>query len=98
MLNRLYEMNRSFSPNALGHFLLASLMLVFPPLAAEQVLQILCVVSLPVAARLTLRRLSPDAGWIALFFFPVALQRMFFMGLYNFCLSMTGCLLCIWAL
>lgn len=97
MLNRIYEMNPQLSPNALGHFVLAGFMLIVPPLVAEQTLQIVCLVSVPLAARLTLQRLSPDAGWISLFFFPVALQRLFFLGLYNFCLSLTGCILCIWA-
>lgn len=97
MLNRMFEINPTLSPNALGHFVLAGLMWVFPPLIAEQIVQALCVLSIPLAARLTLRRLAPEAGWIALFFFPVALQRMFYMGLYNYCLSLTGCILCIWA-
>jgi hypothetical protein len=98
MLARLYEVNPSWSPNALAHVLLAMLLRWLPPATAEQVLQLVCVLSVPLAARLTLQRLSPGAGWLALFFFPVALQRLFFLGLYNFCLSVTGCLLCIWAL
>jgi hypothetical protein len=97
MLNRLFEVNPTLSPNALGHFLLAGLMLLFPPLVAEQIVQALCLLSIPLTARLTLRRLAPGSGWIALFFFPVALQRMFYMGLYNYCLSLTGCILCVWA-
>jgi hypothetical protein len=97
MLNRLYELNPAWSPNALGHYLLAGLMRVVSPLTAEQILQAVCLLSVPLAARLLLRRLLPDAGWLALFFFPVALQRLFFLGLYNFCLSLTFCLLCIWA-
>jgi hypothetical protein len=97
MLNRVYELNLVPSPNALGHFLMAGLMLIVPPLVAEQILQILCLISVILAARLLLLRLAPDSGWIALFFFPVALERMFYLGLYNFCLSVTGCILCIWA-
>jgi hypothetical protein len=97
VLNRLFEVNPRLSPNALGHFLLAGLMLMFSPLVAEQIVQAICVLSIPLVARLTLRRLAPDAGWIALFFFPVALQRMFYLGLYNYCLSLSGCILCIWA-
>jgi hypothetical protein len=97
MLNRLYELNLSPSPNALGHLIMAGLMLILPPLVSEQITQMLCLLSVPLAARLLLRRVTPKAGWIALFFFPVALQRMFFLGLYNYCLSVTGCILCIWA-
>jgi hypothetical protein len=97
MLNRLYEINWTPSPNALGHLLMAGLMLIVPPLATEQIVQILCLVSVMLAARLVLRRLAPGSDWIALFFVPVALQRMFYLGLYNFSLSVTGCILCLWA-
>jgi hypothetical protein len=97
MVNRLYELNLTPSPNLLGHLLMAGLMLIFPPLVTEQIVQIICLVSVPLAARMVLRRLRPDAGWLALFFFPVALQRMFFLGLYNYCLSLSGCVLCVWA-
>ncbi len=96
LLNRLYEHNPAWTPNMLGDEILAVLMRAVPPPVAEQIVQLVCVLSLPLAGRLTLRRLSPDAGWLALFFFPVALQRMFFLGLYNYCLSLTGFLLCIW--
>ena len=97
MLNRLYEVNLTLSPNALGDLFLAGMMLFVPPLAAEQIVQILCLVSVPLAALLALRRLGRETTWLALFFFPVALQRMFFLGLYNYCLSLSGFLLCIWA-
>ncbi len=96
-LNHLYEFNLTLSPNALSHLLMAALMHVFPPLVTEQIIQVLCLISVPLAARLVLRRLSPGSEWLALFFFPVALERMFFLGLYNFCLSLTGFLLCLWA-
>ena len=97
MLNRLYEMNPGFVPNALGHHLLSAFMLVLPPLVAETALQILILAALPLAAWLTLGRCGQGAGWLALFFFPIALQRLFFLGLYNFCLSLIGLLLCVWA-
>ncbi len=97
MLNQVYQLNPAISPNVLGHILLSSLVRILPPLVAEQVFQLACLTSIPIAARLVLRKLSPDAGWVALFFFPVALQRLFYLGLYNFSLSLTFSLLCIWA-
>jgi hypothetical protein len=97
MMGRLYELNPYPSPNLAGHWLLAVLMAVFEPLAAENVLQIVCMVSVPLAARLLLGRIEPEARWLAVFFIPVGLQRMFFLGLYNFSLSVTGFLLCLWA-
>ncbi len=94
--DRLFEINPVLSPNALGHYLLAALLRVLPPLAAEQVTQAICLAAIPLGARAVLRRLNPDAVWLSLFFFPAALQITFFMGLYNFCLSMGGSLLSIW--
>src|SRR5215510_10378097 len=92
MVNRLYEINPALTPNALGHFLLAGLMMVMPPAVAEQSLQILCVAGILLSGRLVLRHLNPSATWLALFFFPVALQATFLMGLYNYCLSIALCL------
>ena len=96
-LNRLYEPNPALAPNAFGHLVLAGLMALLPPLQAELALQAACLLGIPLAARLVLRRIAPQAAWLALFFFPVALQRLFYLGLYNFVLSMAGFLLCLWA-
>ncbi len=95
MLNRVYELNPGISPNALAHRLLAGLLRVMSPAAAEAVVQILCLMSLPLAGLTLLQRLAPAAGWLALFLIPVALQRLFFAGLYNYCLSAAGALLCL---
>jgi hypothetical protein len=97
MLNRVYEPNPTLSPNLLGHLLLTGLLRVLPPLATEQALQLLILLGIPLAARLALGRLGPGAGWLALFFLSVALQRLFYMGLYNYCLSVLGLLLSLWA-
>lgn len=97
MLARLYEINPNPAPNVGGHWLLMGLMTWLPPLQAETVVQILCLVSLPLSARLLLNRLAPAARWLALFFVFIAFHRLFFYGLYNFCLSMSGCLLSLWA-
>lgn len=97
MLARLYEINPHPAPNIAGHWLLMRLMAWMTPLQAENVLQILCLVSLPLSARLLLNRLAPAARWLALFFVFIAFHRLFFYGLYNFSLSMSGCLLCLWA-
>ena len=64
MVNRLYEINPSLTPNALGHFLLAGLVMVMPPAAAEQTLQILCVTGIPLSGRPVLRQLNPSATWL----------------------------------
>jgi hypothetical protein len=95
-LNRLYAVNPALAPNALGHFALAGLMGAVSPLRAELAVQAACLLGIPLAARLLLRRISPEAGWLALFFLPVALQRLFYLGLYNFSLSVAGFLLCLW--
>ena len=97
MLNRIYEINPVLSPNALGHFLLAGFMTFLSPTAAEAVMQVVCITAPLLAGRMALRRLAPGATAYALFLYPVALQRLFYLGLYNFCLSLAGALLCLWA-
>lgn len=97
LLNRLYEVNPGLSPNLLGHLLLAGLLRLLPPLAAEQAVQLLCLSGLVLAGWLALRAIAPGAGWLAVFLLPVALQRMFLLGLYNYALSLAGFLLCLWA-
>ena len=96
-LNRLLEPNPVPTPNAFGHLALAGLMFVLTPLQAEMALQAACLLGIPLAARLVLRQITPEAAWLALFFFPVALQRLFYLGLYNFSLSVVGFLLSLWA-
>ncbi len=96
-LNRLLETNPVPTPNAFGHLALAGLMFVLTPLQAEMALQAACLLGIPLAARLVLRQIAPEAAWLALFFFPVALQKLFYLGLYNFSLSVVGFLLSLWA-
>ena len=94
-VNRVYELHPGLSPNALAHHLLAGMLRIMPPAAAEATVQALCLLGPPLAGLLLLRRLSPHAGWLALFLIPLALQRLFFAGLYNYCLSFAGALLCL---
>ena len=96
-LNRLLEANPVPTPNAFGHLMLAGLIFVLTPLQAEMALQAACLLGIPLAARLVLRQIAPEAAWLALFFFPVALQKLFYLGLYNFSLSVVGFLLSLWA-
>jgi hypothetical protein len=97
MLNRMYTLNPGYTPNLGGELILVGLLKLLPPLAAEQALQAICILSVPLAGWLLLRRISPDRGWLAVFLIPVAMQRMFYLGLYNFCLSTAGFFLCLWA-
>lgn len=97
MLNRVYELNPTPSPNQLGHLAMAALVGLLPPLAAEQALQLLCLLGIPLSGWLLLRRIAPEAAWLALFLLPVAMQRVTLLGLYNLALSIAGCLLCLWA-
>lgn len=97
LLNSAYQVNTSYTPNLTGDLLLLGLMKLLPALAAEQVLQGMCVLSIPVSGWLLLRTINRQAGGLALFLVPVAFQRMFYLGLYNYCLSVAGCLLSLWA-
>jgi hypothetical protein len=97
LLNRIYAAAPGFTPNLGGEMILLELMRLLPPLTADMALQAACVVSVPLAGWLVMRRIAPHAGWLALLLAPVGFQRMLYLGLYNFCLSTAGCLLCLWA-
>jgi hypothetical protein len=78
-------------PNWLAHLLLAGLMYVVPPLVAEKVLVSLYVVGFAWAARYFLTALGGAGRVLA----PAALlfvySRCFWLGFYNFCLSLALC-------
>jgi len=74
-------------PNWIGHFLLAILQLIFSPNVAERILQGLYIISLPVAFKWMLHKTSRNNEWMALLALPFVLTNFFFLGVYNFILS-----------
>ena len=87
-LRRLYEVDLSPVPNMLTTVLLAGLLLLAGPDAAERVLVGGYVVLLTLGLRYALRGVHPQAGWLAVAALPFAGNYLYYYGFYNFCLAL----------
>jgi hypothetical protein len=88
VVSRLYEIDLQALPNLLATFLLAGLLTVVGPDAAEKLLVAGYAVLLPLALRYALRGVDPRAGWLAVVAVPFTGSYLFFYGFYNFCLGL----------
>jgi hypothetical protein len=88
LLRTFYEINTRPDPNWFGHLVLAALLAVFPPLAAEKLLLTGYLLLLPLALAYALRAVRPGGGPAALLAFPFLHNLFFHMGFYNFCYSL----------
>jgi hypothetical protein len=91
--DRLFEIRLDPLPNLTSHLLLAGLMDVFPPLIAEKLLVTAYVLGFAGAFRYFLGGFGPDhrpLSWAGLLF---VFNRCFWMGFYNYCLSLALLLL-----
>jgi len=84
LLREYYSLNWWPNPNWLGHFVMAVLMAVMPPVAAEKVLLTGYVVGLPLAVRYALGVLDPASRPLAFLAFPFVYSYALHMGFYNF--------------
>ncbi|HZE65016.1 MAG TPA: hypothetical protein VE081_00200 [Sporichthyaceae bacterium] len=89
---QLYRLNWFPTPNLGGSLLLAGLVKPVGLRAAETMVQIACVVGLPLALRYAIRALRPEQGWLGLAALPFAFNYLYFYGFYSFCLGLVGCL------
>ena len=85
---KVFSLRLEFFPNWLSHILLAGLTLVMPALLAEKILASVYVVGFACGFRYFLRAFDKTRWeWTAIALLFVY-NRCFFMGFYNFCLSM----------
>ena len=82
-----YELNPLPLPNSLGHFVLALLMFVLPPLVAEKLFISAYVLLLPLSIRYAAIAIRRSAGWLAFLAVPLSLNWIFHQGFYNFLIS-----------
>jgi hypothetical protein len=87
LLHEFYAINPNPDPNWFSHLFLAALMYVVPPLVAEKILLTAHWLLLPLSFRYAVRSVRPDAGYLAVFAFPLANNMFLHMGFYNFCFS-----------
>lgn len=82
-----YVLQPRLQPNLLGHLVLAGLITVVSPLAAEKLLIGTYVVLFVVAMRYTLRAFGSTAPYVGLLAFPLVYNYALHMGFYNYALS-----------
>jgi hypothetical protein len=82
-----YTLDLRPKPNLTVYLLMALLMRVFSTGVTESIIQVLCIVCPFFAAYFALRSIHPKNAWLSLFLVPLALNQMFFLGLYNHELS-----------
>lgn len=92
---QLYQKSAPIYTNKTVYLILPVLLEFLSPAAAEAVIQAVCLVGPAMAAYFALRQIGTDKTWLAVFIFPLSLNHLFFLGLYNFCLSITGFFLAI---
>lgn len=78
------------TPNMMSYFILVPLMKLMPPQGAEALLQWLCILAPVVAGWFAIRTLEPRNEYLAVALFPFSLNQMFFLGLYNYELSIAA--------
>jgi hypothetical protein len=85
-----YAVNDRFTPNWLGHLVLAGLMGLVPPLVAEKLFLTGYVVALPLAIRYAVRGIRADASFLAVLGFPFVYNYTLHMGFYSFSYSLAA--------
>lgn len=88
LLREYYSLNWWPNPNWLGHFVMAALMVVVPPVTAEKLLLTGYVAGLPLAVRYALGALDPASRPLAFLAFPFVYNYALHMGFYNFSLGL----------
>lgn len=88
LFDRYYVIDARPLPNWLGHAVMAGLMRAVPPLVAEKLLASGYVLLFLAGAWFLAGAVDPERGWLAFLVLPMACNRFFQMGFYNFCLGL----------
>lgn len=84
---QLFEFNAEPEPNWLGHFLLAGLNSFLPSWLAEKTVVVLSVILIPLGFRYLLKQYNKGGTWGVFLIFPLSYTILFYLGFYNFCMS-----------
>ncbi len=84
-----FSFNAEPEPNWLGHILLCLFNSFLPSYLAEKIVILLYVFSMPIAFRALIKKLAPENIYASYFGFPLIYTLLFYLGFYNFCLSIS---------
>jgi hypothetical protein len=85
--HQVYTIGLKLNPNLVVYFLMATLMRAFSPNVVESLIQILCLAGPTLAAWFAISKINPQNAWLSILVLPISLNQMFFLGLYNHCIS-----------
>ena len=88
LLSDYFMFNQNINPNWSGHFILSSLMFLFPALIAEKILIIAYLIFLPLSFRFVFNKLKLKQTYIIYFIFPFTYSFLLYYGFYNFQLGL----------
>jgi hypothetical protein len=88
LFDRYYVIDARPLPNWLGHAVMAGLMRAVPPRTAEKLLASGYVLLFVTGAWFLAGAVDPERRWVAFLALPMACNRFFQMGFYNFCLGL----------
>ncbi len=80
-------LNKIPVPNLLDHLLLSSLNVICPVLVSQKILLLLCTIGLPLIFRKLISHFNPANIGMSAFAIPLAHSFLYYLGFYNFCLS-----------
>lgn len=92
---RVYIEDFGFVTNALAYAIMIPFIELVSPSFAESLIQCICLISPIVLGYLLIRRINRDNAFLAVFILPLSFNQMFFLGLYNYCLSISLFLVCL---
>lgn len=88
MMSTFFAFNNEAVPNWTGHAALSFFSLLLPGFLAEKMFLILYLVALPLAFRALVKTVSPGNVLYSYFIFPFTYSFTFFLGFYNFLISL----------
>ena len=87
VLSSFFQFNDVLVPNWSGHFILASLMLIFPGFVAEKMLLSFILLAIPLLLRKLIYQENRSNLFLSYFAFPLTFSFAFGSGFYNFLLG-----------
>ena len=86
-IKEFYSINPILIPNWTSHFIMGTMMLLFPSWVAEKIFILLYVAGMAVSFRYLIRQINQDAIFLSVLIFPFIYSFLFHLGFYNYCFS-----------
>jgi len=87
-LNDFFVFNETVVPNIMGHLLLVVFSFLLSPILAEKILLMSYLIGLPLSFRYFISSISNSHLLLTYLIFSFTYSFLFFMGFYNFCISL----------